>query len=217
MADAPAPGASDGGPVKLTAADSDEALIARFVGGQSECFEQLVGRYSRPLFRFLARFVGSAAAAEDLLQETFLQVFTSAESFQEGRRFKPWLFTIAANKARDHLRSRRRRGELALDATVGGDEESASFADLLANDLQVPEDQAGRRELQENVAAVIDRLPDHFREVLVLGYYERMPYKQIAEILDVPLGTVKSRLHAAVGQFARAWRKASASPDDLQA
>lgn len=188
---------------------SDEELLAEFLSGQTECFELLVRRHSPELFRFLARFSGNAAAAEDLVQETFLQVYLSAESFDRSRRFKPWLFTIAANKARDLLRSRGRRPEVPLDAHVGtGEEEGQRFLDFLADAARGPEGALEEDEERAFVRSVLDRMPDNLREVLILGYYHRMPYKEIAEVLAIPLGTVKSRLHAAVGCFGQAYRAA---------
>lgn len=189
---------------------TDEQLLADYVAGQIDGFELLVRRHSQELFRFLARFTGSGTMAEDIAQEAFLQVHLSAASFDKSRRFKPWLFTIAANKARDQMRSRRRRPEIPLDAHVGAEEdESQRFLDFLADSSAAPADTAEHEEEREFVRTLLSRLPEHLREVLVLSYYHRFPYKEIAEILDVPLGTVKSRLHAAVGQFGQSYRAAT--------
>src|SRR5271170_6490263 len=84
---------------------SDEQLMAAYRGGDRDSFVELVKRYERELFHFLARFLGDRTAAEDIFQETFLQVHQSAGTFDADRRFRPWLFTIAANKARDLIRS----------------------------------------------------------------------------------------------------------------
>lgn len=189
---------------------TDEQLLADYVAGQPDGFELLVRRHSQELFRFLVRFTGNAAAAEDVVQEAFLQVHLSAASFDRARRFKPWLFTIAANKARDLLRSRSRRPEVPLDASVGaGDEEGQRFLDFLADASNIPSAAMERDEEQEFVRSILAAMPDHLREVLILSYYHRFPYKEIAEILDIPLGTVKSRLHAAVGVFGQAYRAAA--------
>ncbi|NLX13505.1 MAG: sigma-70 family RNA polymerase sigma factor [Phycisphaerales bacterium] len=188
---------------------TDEQLLADHLAGQGESFELLVRRHAPELFRFLMRFTGSAATAEDLVQETFLQVYLSAESFDRSRRLKPWVFTIAANKARDLLRSRGRRPEVPLDARIGSDEqEGQRFLDFLADDAELPAAALERSEEDELVRSLVSDLPDHFREVLILCYYHQFPYKEIAEMLDVPLGTVKSRLHAAVGRLGQAYNLA---------
>ncbi len=190
-------------------ASTDEQLLAAYLAGEPEAFELLVRRHSPELYRFLARFTGSPSVAEDIVQEAFLQVHLSAESFDRSRRFKPWLFTIAANKARDALRSRRRRPEVPLDAQVGGgDDEGQRFLDFLADASASPSASLERGEAADVVRSVLAGMPDHFKEVLVLSYYHRFPYKEIAEVLGVPLGTVKSRLHAAVANFGQAYRAA---------
>lgn len=190
---------------------TDEQLLADYLASQADRFELLVRRHSPELFRFLVRFTGSAASAEDIVQETFLQVHLSAASFDRSRKFKPWLFTIAANKARDLLRSRARRPEVPLDAHVGadGEQEGQRFVDFLADVSKVPSGALEQGEEREFVRSILTKMPDHLKEVLILSYYHRFPYKQIAEVLDVPLGTVKSRLHSAVGYFAQAYRAAA--------
>jgi RNA polymerase sigma-70 factor, ECF subfamily len=187
---------------------SDEQLLAAFVGGDGEGFSALVVRYARELHPFILRYVRDSALAEDVIQETFLQVHESAGSFDASRRFRPWLFTIAVNKARDHLRGRTRKREVPLAVQSGGaDSETASYLDFLSDPEAAPQLRLDSVELQEVVRGIISEMPDHLREVLVMGYYERFPYKDMAEILDIPLGTVKSRLHAAVSHFAAQFRK----------
>lgn len=186
---------------------TDEELLAEYLAGQTDRFEVLVRRHTRELFHFLIRFTGHAATAEDIVQEAFLQVHLSASSFDPERRFKPWLFTIAANKARDWLRSRTRRPEMPLDAPVGGHgAEGLSFADFLAERGTSPAAGLEDQEQQRIVRSVVEQMPDHLREVLVLAYYHRFAYREMAEILGIPLGTVKSRLHAAVAFFAKSYR-----------
>lgn len=189
---------------------TDEQLLAEHLNGEPGRFADLVRRHSDELFRFLARFLGNAAAAEDLIQEVFLQVHQSAASFDTTRRFKPWLFTIAANKARDLLRSRRRRPEMPLDAVVTGESsEGQTFLGFLADESLSPDGTVSLEEQREQVRKVLAGMPERLREVLVLSYYHGFPYKEIAEILDVPLGTVKSRLHSAIEVFGRSYRLAA--------
>ncbi len=186
---------------------SDEQLFMLYRSGRLEAFEELVRRFKPDLFPFLMRYSGNRAAAEDLFQESFLQVHLSADMFDVTKRFKPWLFTIAANKARDFLRKNKRQRAMTLSASIGdGGDEQASYIDLLEAELPLPVESAERHERRELVRDVVDALPDHLREILILAYFNQMAYKEIAEILEIPLGTVKSRLHAAVGSFAQLWK-----------
>lgn len=186
---------------------SDEQLLDAYRQGDKTGFAQLVERYQRELFHFLVRFLGDRAAAEDVFQETFLQVHQSADQFDPQRRFRPWLFTIAANKARDLMRSQARRPANPLQASVSpGDEESAQFIDLMESAAQAPSARMEKEELQRLIHKTVMDMPDHLREILLLSYFHQFPYKQISDILNIPLGTVKSRLHAAVAHFADRWR-----------
>jgi RNA polymerase sigma-70 factor (ECF subfamily) len=158
------------------------------------------------------RFLGDRAAAEDVFQETFLQVHQSAAQFDPSRRFRPWLFTIAANKARDLMRSQARRPTNPLQATISpGDDESGQYIDLMEATNPTPGQNLEREELQKLVHGTVMSMPDHLREILLLSYFHQFPYKQISDILAIPLGTVKSRLHAAVAHFADRWRAIEAN------
>lgn len=186
---------------------TDESLLASYQAGRAEAFEVLVERYRQELFHFLLRFVRRRATADDLFQETFLQVHLSADTFDPSRRFRPWLFTIGANKARDFLRRNMRQRAAPLSAGLDpSNPQGRSFADLLEADLPMPPENASDEETRELVRAAVEDLPDHLREVLVLAYFHQFAYKDIAEMLSIPLGTVKSRLHAAVGTFADLWK-----------
>ena len=192
----------------------DEQLLADYRLGDKTSFSELVGRYQRELYHFLVRFLGNRAAAEDVFQETFLQVHQSAEQFDPQRRFRPWLFTIAANKARDLIRSQARRPANPLQASISpNDDESGEFIDLMQSASALPSEPMEREELQHQVQHTVQGMPEHLREILLLSYFHQFPYKQISEILDIPLGTVKSRLHAAVAHFADRWRANQASPN----
>ena len=191
---------------------TDEALVVASREGDREAFRSLVERHREDLLRFLVRFLGSGSAADDVFQETFLQVHVAADTFDAERRFRPWLFAIAANKARDHHRRNRRRSMPSLDVPVGAGE--TAMVDLLADDGPAPDIAPGNFELQGAVKRVVDEMPNHYREILLLAYFQKMSYQQIAECLSIPLGTVKSRLHAAVANFAASW-KASREGRDL--
>ena len=204
---APGADASTLTPIPKTDGPSDEQLLASYRRGDRPSFARLVDRYQRELFHFLVRFLGDRAAAEDIFQETFLQVHQSADQFDPDRRFRPWLFTIAANKARDLMRSQARRPTNPLQASINsGDEESGQFIDLMSATSQMPGEPMERAELQQLVQKTVMNMPEHLREILLLSYFHQFPYKQISDILGIPLGTVKSRLHAAVAHFADRWR-----------
>jgi RNA polymerase sigma-70 factor (ECF subfamily) len=184
---------------------TDEELLAAYVAGERAAFRELTNRYRDELVHFLTRFLGSRAAAEDVFQETFLQVHLSAETFDPDRRLKPWLFTIAANKARDYHRKHGRRTPMSLSANMGDRDEGQRFVDVMEADLPSPDTPVLDAERSRLVKQVVDDMPSHLREILLLSYFQRMSYNQIAETLEIPLGTVKSRLHTAVAAFARAW------------
>jgi RNA polymerase sigma-70 factor (ECF subfamily) len=186
---------------------TDEELLAAHIAGDPQAFSDLVNRYQRELYHFLIRFLGDPASADDVFQETFIQVHQSARQFEQGRNFRPWLFTIGANKARDFLRSRARRQAAPLQASIDpNSEDGHQFIDLVESLEDSPSTKVEQDELQERVQKAIQRLPNHLREVILLAYFHQFPYKQIAEVLDVPLGTVKSRLHAAVEAFGNVWK-----------
>jgi RNA polymerase sigma-70 factor (ECF subfamily) len=193
---------------------TDEQLLGEHATGRDGAYEVLIGRYRNELLHFLIRFLGSRAAAEDVFQDTFLQIHLVADSFDTSRRFKPWLYTIAANKARDHHRKQKRRAATSLSAPIGrSGSNEVEFIDLLAGEDENPEVPVSDAEQAQLVKNAVDDLPVHYREILLLSYFQQMSYNQIADALDIPLGTVKSRLHSAVGCFAENWKARESSSD----
>ena len=192
---------------------SDEQVIEAHRAGDAGAFASLVRRYRQELFHFLVRFLGDRAAAEDVFQDSFLQVYQSLDTFDTKRRFKPWLFTIAANKGRDFLRKRARRSAAPLSAPVHEHEDAQPFVDLMEANLPQPDDALSEQEQRERIRRVVEQLPDHLREILLLAYFQQFSYNEIAEVLGIPLGTVKSRLHTAVGTFAENWRRMNPNPE----
>ena len=197
---------------------TDERLIELYCAGDRGAFTALIKRYQQELFAFLFRFLGSRAAAEDVFQDTFLQIHLRADRFETDRQLKPWLFTIAANKARDYLRRNKRHANVSLDAPAPGSSGSGgsggsgtTFVDLMQAQTVQPDESLSDQEKREMVRQVIENLPEHQRQVLVLAYFHRLAYKDMADSLDVPLGTIKSRLHAAVANFAKQWKQTFAS------
>ena len=191
---------------------TDEQLLQSALRGELNSFRRLVERYQRELFHFLVHFLGNRSAAEDTFQETFLQVYESAAQFDATRKFRPWLFTIAANKARDLLRAQSRRRTEPLQALLRPEQnDGGSFADLLKSQAPAPPDALELAEVRLRVRKIIASMPDSLREILLLSYFHQFPYKQISDILGIPLGTVKSRLHASVADFSSRWSLANQS------
>jgi len=198
---------------------SDEALFEQYRGGDRKAFRTLIERHQPELLRFLVRLVGEQAGAEDVFQDAFLQIHLSADTFDATRRFRPWLFTIAANKARDHLRKKGRRRTLELSAPVDrdrgdGEGSAGAFVDLMEVRVPAPDEALDNEETNRQVQRALDGLPFILREILLLAYFQRISYAQIADELGMPLGTVKSRLHAAVAAFAKKWNTMNEKPSE---
>ena len=197
-------------PANDLAPPSDEALMSRYRDeGQTADFNELMRRYERELYRYLVRYLGDSAGAEDVFQNTFLQVHLKRGLYEDGRPFRPWLYAIATHQAVDTLRKSGRHPTVSLDqrSASSEDAEPGALIDLLVNSGPGPLAELQQRERQEWVRQSIDRLPVTLREALILAYYEDLKYREIAEILKIPVGTVKSRLHAALaklGEMAKA-------------
>lgn len=190
-------------------ARTDEELVEDYLAGDVGALRAIIDRYHDPLFRFLFRLMGDRQSAEDVFQETFLQIHQSLDTFDPTRRFKPWLFTIAANKGRDALRKRNRRAAVSLSARtrdgLGGG--GCALVDLLEVEIPGVESGLEAEEQSRMVQNAIETLSPRLREALLMAYFQKLSYQQLADALGVPLGTVKSRLHAAVAAFARAWQE----------
>ena len=163
---------------------ADEALARGIQKGNASSMTELANRYYDPLLRYLYRMCGgSQALAEDMVQETFLRMMRGITAYDANRPFKPWLYSIARNIVRNHFsRADTRYAE--------NPEDDSDFTD--SNPL--PEEQVMNHENARKVFDTLMQLPEHYRSVVVLFYYEELPQKEIANILDIPVGTVKSRL-----------------------
>ena len=182
---------------------SDEDLLSRYrEKGRTEDFNELVHRYQNELYRYLARYTGDAALAEDVFQNTFLQVHLKRGLHEDGRPVRPWLYSIATHQAVDALRKAGRHPTVSLDQRSSSSEaESGSLIDLLINDEASPLAKLQGEEQKNWVRESVAKLPDTLRQTLILAYHEDLKYREIAEILKIPVGTVKSRLHAALAKL----------------
>jgi RNA polymerase sigma-70 factor (ECF subfamily) len=186
---------------------TDEDLLIRYrKSGDRGLFAQLVQRYERELYNYLRRYLGDAEQAEDVFQSTFLQVHLKCDQFEAGRKFRPWLYTIATNQAIDAQRRNRRHRLVSLDRAGGDDNDDiGSLIDLLVSDVRSPEDSALQSEDREWVETAMSELSDQMRSVVSLVYYQGLKYREAADILSIPVGTVKSRLHSAILKLTEIW------------
>ena len=194
---------------------SDAQLLNLYSKGQESAFRELVSRYKNSLYTFLKQFLNRQDLVEDVFQETFMQLFTSRESFDQSRPLRPWLFTIAANKAKDALRKWQRTS--AVNIGTIADSQDISFDEMLntiTSDNTLPSQSLEKNETSLRIAHILAEMPENLREIIILAYFNKFSYKQMSDILSIPIGTVKSRLHTAIGRFAKDWKSSFGNEDD---
>ncbi|HEX4589095.1 MAG TPA: sigma-70 family RNA polymerase sigma factor, partial [Gemmataceae bacterium] len=190
---------------------SDEELFARARGGEETAFAVLVRRYERELYGYLRRYLGDATLADDVFQNTFLQLHLKRDQYEAGRPVRPWLYTIATHQAIDALRRVGRHPTVSLEQQTGDDGggDSQRLAGLLEAAGPAPFERVSTEEARELVRQSVENLPEFLREVVNLAYFQGLPYRDVAEVLSIPVGTVKSRLHTALQRLQDVW---SSSP-----
>ena len=172
----------------------DEDLFLRVRAGDRESLAILVGRYEARLFALLVRMTGGDThRADDLFQETFLRAVRAAATFNGSRRFRPWLTTIAVNLVRDEARKRKLHGEVGLESPDADLRRS-----LPAAPGETPEESATRGDEAAKVNRALAGLSEKEREVVLLHFYDGLTLAEAAQALEIPLGTIKSRLHGAL-------------------
>ena len=187
----------------------DEALLAAYrQRGDRSLFNQLMGRYQREIYSYLRRYIGSAEMAEDAFQGTFLQVHLKCHQFDSARRFRPWLYAIATNQAIDVQRRNKRHRMVSLDRTPNdSDQRNSSWAEKLIGGTLDPLVAASKQENGAWMQESIRSLGEPMQQVIQLVYYQGMKYREAADVLGIPVGTVKSRLHAAVQRLGVMWEE----------
>jgi RNA polymerase sigma-70 factor (ECF subfamily) len=186
------------------AARTDQEIVALARGGEEAAYRELVRRYERPLFSLLYRMVRDRELAEDLAQETFVKALNAIESYRPEFKFSSWIFKIANNAAIDHLR-RRELDTLSLEGSPHAETPEAVEATALqiGDRQESPLEEVEARELGGEIEAAIARLRPEYRSCILLRHVEGRAYEEIAEILGLPLGTVKTYIHRARNELRR--------------
>ncbi|HYO91772.1 MAG TPA: sigma-70 family RNA polymerase sigma factor, partial [Pyrinomonadaceae bacterium] len=179
-------------PFKSISAIADCDLVTRAIAGREDGFEELVRRYQRPIAAYVYRMVGDYEAALDLTQEVFIKVYNSLARYRSEYKFSTWIYKIAHNAAVDHLRRHSTREQSLIAQTDGEQYDLPIESGRLS-----PEQESEKRERRAEIEAVVRELPAVYRELIVLRHSHDLSYDEIAEVTNLPLGTVKNRLFRA--------------------
>lgn len=166
--------------------------IKQVLNGNQDAYTEIVDLYQTRLYHVCYRMLGNKHEAEDITQEAFLRAFINLHTFDQKRKFSTWIFRIATNLCIDRIR--KKKPDYHLDAQVPGTDGLDMYSQIAASE-ELPVEQLEKMEMQERIQYEISRLPDKYRSVIVLKYMEELSLQEISEILDLPLGTVKTRIH----------------------
>ncbi len=173
----------------------DQVLVERAQGGDQHAFDQLVRKYQRKLERLLSRFIRDSAEVEDVAQEAFIKAFRALPSFRGESAFYTWLYRIGINTAKNYLVSMGRRAPTSTEFDA---DEAEGFEDASQlRDINTPESLLLSKQIGQTVNAAMEALPDELRMAIVLREIEGHSYEEIAEMMDCPIGTVRSRIFRA--------------------
>ncbi|MGB2991194.1 MAG: RNA polymerase sigma factor SigW [Paenisporosarcina sp.] len=166
--------------------------IKEVLKGDQNAFAEIVELFQDKLYRICYRMLGNQHEAEDIAQEAFVRAFINIHTFDTNRKFSTWLYRIGTNLCIDRIR--KKKPDYYLDAEVAGTEGLNMYSQIASKE-ELPEQEVLKMEMQDRVQYEISRLPDKYRAVIVLKYMEDLPLQEISEILEMPLGTVKTRIH----------------------
>src|SRR5215218_1079507 len=178
----------------LTNVSGDADLVVRALSGREDGFEELVRRYQRPIVAYVYRMVGDYDTALDLAQEVFIKVYNSLGRYRPEFKFSTWIYRIAHNAAIDHLR---RQGATRTEEIEVEGHEGTTFEKPLASKAPTPEQETERGERRAEIEEVVAQLSPAYRELIVLRHSHDLSYDEIAEVTNLPLGTVKNRIFRA--------------------
>ena len=180
---------------------SDEALMLQLQTGDLRSFDTLVKRWEKPLLNYCYRMVNDIALAEDLRQEVFLRMYRSAKTYRPTAQFSTWMYRITTNLCLDTLAKQQRRKEVSIDPYL--ESESEDFDERLIDPSEAPDAVLVKKETENCVRLALARLPENQRVVVTLRHYNDMKFHEIAEILECPISTVKSRMVAGMERLCR--------------
>ncbi len=175
--------------------ETDEELVTAFRGGDPSAFDALVERWERKIQGAVYRIMGPGEDARDLTQETFLRAYRGLSTFKSEARFSSWLYQIALNLCRDRLRQKRGRTLVSLDDL------DASSAARIQRSGPSAQEVVEARDLSRLLSNVMAELPEEQREVIVLKEYQGLTFQEIADVLRIPISTVKTRLYRGLVQM----------------
>lgn len=186
---------------------TDEQLLLSYRStGEQSHFTELERRYRQPLLYFLRRQIGSDSVAEDVLQATLMQLHVKCGQFEEGRMVRPWLYRIAMNQAIDNKRRNRRHEIVSLNqSTRSTDGQSYELVEMIRGDNPLPVETLQVEEQHKSVRQAVASLPQSLQTIVSLVFFQGLKYREAAEELSIPVGTLKSRMHSALLQLRSEW------------
>lgn len=201
------------GSASVNAVPDEELLIGYRDTGDRDLFAELVRRYESELYSYLHRYLRDAQMAEDAFQNTFLQVHLKCDQFMTSRRVRPWLYAIATHQAIDSQRRNRRHRTVSLDRLDQDGDSLGRLIELLHSTEPTPSRRASDAENRQWLEEALAMLPDHLRSVVHMVYHQGLKYREVAEALSIPVGTVKSRMHTAILKLNEAWHGTESSTE----
>ncbi len=172
----------------------DKEIIRRTLTGKKDAFEMIIRKYQSPIFNYIARAVGDYQTSLEFTQDIFIKTYSSLSSYNPQYKFKTWLFKIASNYLIDYWR-KKKLNTLSVDQPLFPDEDSPSLQ-LAAQDMGVDK-QFEMDELRRKIEKVLEKIPPELRELFIWRHINGLSYKEMAQIKDVPLGTIKNRVYQA--------------------
>ena len=184
-------------PLETRAIDSDAPLVARAVAGDHKAFELLVIKYQRRVQRLIGRMVRDVDLVEDIAQETFIRAYRALAQFRGEAQFYTWLYRIAVNTAKKALMDLKRNPTVSENSFKSDDDDETSFLENELTSPETPDAVLASKEIAQMINAALEALPEELRQAITLREIEGLSYEEIAEAMNCPIGTVRSRIFRA--------------------